>query len=256
MKDELKTTTIKDALGYPDSTPIQRITGRVKLVWNRTEGEGKYGPWTKQAGIMEDGADQILFTVWNKPNIEDFKGRNIIFRSSGGKKPCITIAPDFKDNTKRTLNVTKSCLVLTEEEESDDIPFDDPTPKHDIKGFVASVEKVVAMESKTAPKPATATKKAIPEDGVDQVKHRVMQYINLRSITDAAVKALYADGSMYGQEYVDDVISTVSSCLFIQGCKDGLLEKLPNNKPIAKSKTVQTEVEPESFPDTYPEKHF
>lgn len=229
MKDELKTTTIKEALGYPDSTPIQRITGRVKLVWNRSEGSGKWGPWTKQSGIMEDGADQILFTVWNKPDLQDFKGRNIILRSSGGKKPCITVEPDYKDAVKRTLSASKTCLVLTEEEESDDIPMDyrddkpTPNPNHQIP-----------------PKAVTAPKKAIPEDGVDQVKHRVMQYSNLRSITDSAVMSLYGK-----QDMSEDILSTVSSCFFIQACKEGLLEKMPNNKPISKDKPVQAEVEPE-----------
>lgn len=237
MNEQTATTTIRQALSYPEGTPIGRIVGKVTHLFDRKTGEGDYGAYSSQSGVISDGEDKILFTLWNKPEIpHDYKGRVVIFRAGGGKKPTMTLKSDFKDNSKRTLNVTKSCIMLTEDEETDDIPFDHvETPK----------PQQNAPQVNVAPKKGNIDdalqdfmkSKPDPKEGIQSVKKRVMQYANLRSITDDAAAFLYQDQSTGMVERgIIEKIKDVSSCFFIQGVKDGLHFKLPDNKPIFGSK--------------------
>lgn len=219
-----KTITIKDALNFPEGTPIPRITGKVSLIWDRTTGEGKWGTWFKQAGLMEDAeGNKIVFTVWDKPDMSDYKGRTVIFRSApNAKKPSITLKADYKDAAKMTLNVGKSAIVLTEEEETDDVPMD-----FDKSGApVTAKEAQSKPQSQPAPKAQAPSVHSLPVNGVQEVKQRVMQLANLRSICDDAAAFLYPDGD-------EDMVKDVSSCLFIQAARENLMNKLPNNKPIS-----------------------
>lgn len=241
--------SIKEALGFPEGTPIPRIVGKLTHLFDRKSGEGKHGPYTSQSGVISDGENKILFTVWNKPEFpQDYKGQTIIFRAGTGKKPTMTLKSDFKDATKRTLNVTASCIVLTESEDTDDIPYDD-APKS-----IASIAGSMMTEGlpKNPPQANVATKKAIPthnesvdalmrsqkracgaEDGVQVVKHRLMQMANFRALCDASVEYLYGEGAS------DEMKKDVSSCFFIQGMREGLEKQLPNNKPLSKKEDVE-----------------
>ncbi len=234
------TITIADALKFPEGTPIPRIVGKVTHVFDRKSGEGKHGAYTSQSGVMEQDGSKILFTIWNKPQIpEDYKGRTLIFRAGTGKKPTMTLKSDFKDATKRTLNVTASCMVLTEDEETDDIPMSYPsdTPKS-MESIAGSMMGETLQ--KAPPKANVATKKAIPANGVQEVKKAVMQYANLREICDHAASFLYQDQQTGMVEAgIIEKIKDVSSCFFIQGIRDGLHLKLPNNKPISKKEDAE-----------------
>lgn len=219
--NEQKTITIAEALKFPEGTPIPRITGKMTHLFGRKEGEGDFGPYTSQSGVIEDDGSKILFTVWNKPAVpEDYMGRTLIFRSGTGKKPSMTLKSDFKDPSKRVLNVTKSCMVLTEDEETDDIPFDHVPPKAE----------------QTAPQASTTPKKAIPAssvNGVQEVRKRVMQLANLREICDHAASFLYPEGE---KEFVKEIATSI----FIQATRENLHDKLPNNKPLSKKEDVES----------------
>lgn len=224
MNDQ-KTITIKEALSFPEGTPIPRIVGKVTHIFDRKSGEGKRGAYTIQSGVIEQDGSKILFTVWNKPEFpQDYKGQTIIFRAGTGKKPTMTLKSDFKDASKRTLNVTASCFVLTEDEETDDIPMEFPDPE---------LKKQQAQQS--APQANVAQKKAIPANGVQEVKHRVMQLANLREICDHAAQFLYDDANRFNEEYVKDIATSI----FIQACRESLHDKLPNNKPLSKKEDVE-----------------
>lgn len=246
MNDQ-KTITIKDALTYPDKTPIPRIVGKVSLIWERTEGEGKWGPRTKQSGLMEDDSgNKMVFTVWDKPDISEHKGRKLIFRAGTGKKPSLTLVNDYKDNSKRALNASKTCFVMTEDEETDDIPMDYPDNKENLADQARNMPK----PPQNPPQANVAPKRAVPVNGVQEVKMAVMQYANLREICDHAASFLYPLEGMAEPNWREK-IKDVSSCFFIQGIRDGLHLKLPNNKPLSKKEDVEAS-EPE-LPSMEPE---
>lgn len=238
-----QTISIKDALTYPAGTPIPRIKGELVKLGERESKEGGYGPYTKQWGIIKDGNDSILFTAWKHEIIpQSHIGKIIVFRSGIGKKPTLKLESDFKDKSKRTLKVTESCHVLTEEEDTDDIPMDYhksasyDDQKSDVQGELDRVKAKVAPQANVAPK------KAIPKGGVNQVQEvrkTLMQYANLRELCDHAASFLYESPGVSAE-----LIKDVSSCFFIQGVRDGLHLKLPNNKPLSKKEDVEAS-EPE-----------
>lgn len=224
---EQKTITIKEALGFPDGTPIPRIVGKVGLVWDRTTGEGKWGTWFKQAGLIEDAeGNKMVFTVWDKPDISEYKGRTVIFRAApNSKKPSMSLKADYKDASKMTLNVGKSSIVLTEEEESDAIPMDYDDQKGQAQGELDRAKAKVATKASPAPKKA-------PANGVQEVKQRVMQLANLREICDHAANFLYSEED-------EDFVKEIGTSLFIQATRENLHDKLPNNKPLSKKENVE-----------------
>lgn len=232
--NEQKTITIKEANSFPEGTPIPRITGKVTHIFDRKTGEGDFGPYSSQSGVIEDGGDNILFTVWNKPEIpHDYKNRVVIFRAGSGKKPSMTLKSDFKDPSKRTLNVTKSCIMLTEDEETDDIPMDYPPKLSEaLEKNKPCLDEALNNFAKSKPD---------PKEVVQSVKKRVMQYANLRSITDDAAAFLYQDQSTGMVERgIIEKIKDVSSCFFIQGIREGLHLKLPDTKPIQSKEDLES----------------
>lgn len=236
MKDEMTTISIADALKFPEGTPIPRILGTMTHVFDRKTGEGDFGPYSSQSGVIEEDGSKILFTVWNKPAIpEDYKGRVVIFRSGTGKKPSMTLKSDFKDASKRTLNVTKSCFVLTEDEENDDIPYD----SHQV---VTVKPTDTSKPQQNAPQANVEPKKAIV-DGSNHVRQRLMQYANLRIYADKAATVACPD--LQGSDLKD-----VGTSFWIQGLREGLEKFLPSNKPIEDKPTSKKteEEEPEFLP--------
>jgi hypothetical protein len=243
MKDETKTITIKDALTFPEGTPIPRLVGRLEMAWERKEGVGDYGPWSSQSGLIsnEDGS-KMVFTVWNKPEIpKSYAGKTLIFRSGTGKKPTMTLKSDYKDKSKRTLNVSKSCFVMTEEEETDDIPMGDPEPRKEAQYDVRDKERARDVEDYHKSLHAKPKGSLVSNNGLDQdfVRHRLMQFSNLYKVSYGAAK-FAVNGKALDEEYVKDVATT----LFIQACKENLADKLPDDKPIEEKNAAKVQ-EPE-----------
>lgn len=214
----MKTISISDAKEM-SGMPIPRITGKIKVLFDRKTGTNDNGEWSMESGIMVDGEDEIKFTLSGCPKLPYSKGETVVFRCKEGKKGLTGVkikTDEYKGKNEPVVWVTPSSVICSGSEETDDIPME----------FDKSGESMTATEARSAPKANVEPKKAIPADGVQEVKKRVMQYVNLRYITDEAADFI-CQGSISA-----DLKKDVSSCFFIQGIRDGLHLKLPDSKPL------------------------
>lgn len=226
----MKTYTIAEILDSEVGMIIPRVEAKLQKVWDRKTGEGEHGAWSLQNGELVDATGSIKVCFSGLPNISERQGDVMVFRAQSGKKGLSGIKVDentYKGATSKQLKITKSAIILGVDEQPDDIPMEYPakTPETFTDG---------QLGDKNCPKPIVAPKKAIPADGVQVVKHRVMQLANLREICDHAAHFLYPEGE-YGQEFIKDIATSI----FIQSCRENLHDKLPNTKPISKKEDVE-----------------
>lgn len=229
----MESITIAQAKGMVANMPIPRITGKIKVLWDVKSGQDYAGElWSLQSGILKDENDEIKFTLSGCPSLPYSQGTNLIFRCKEGKKGLTGVKIkiyDYKGQKEPVLWITPTAIVLSDTEASDEIPME----------FNAKTQET----KQNAPQVNVARKNAIPEDGVQLVKKSVMQYANLREICDHAASFLYQEEqSGMVEKGIVEKIKDVSSCFFIQGIRDGLHLKLPNNKPLSKVKDVKEDV--------------
>lgn len=216
----MKTITVSEALEM-SGMPIPRITGTVKKIWERKTGSNDNGDWSMQSGILSDNGGEIKFTMSGFGEFPYKEGTKVIFRSKEGKKGMTGVkvkAVEYQGKSSVVLWVTPTAIVLSDSEESDAIPME-----FDEKG-----ESTTSTKPQSQPKASVEPKKAIPANGVNVVKHRLMQMANFRALCDSTVDYLYGD------EADPQLKKDVSSCFFIQGLREGLEKQLPDNKPLSK----------------------
>lgn len=56
---------------------IPVLIGKVEELYQRREGQGKYGPWTVQKAKLSEGRDWIFVDFWNKDDLAPYKGHQI-----------------------------------------------------------------------------------------------------------------------------------------------------------------------------------
>lgn len=201
--------TISEIQELQDGMHVDRLQGKLIKVFEREQKTDKKNrPYTLQNGEVEEGGSSIRVSFWNHKDLSSYRGQIVVIRSVPPKS--FVSVSHYKD--KAQLSVPGQAIVLSESEETDDIPMDYPTD--------------TPKPQQNAPQVNVAPKKAIPADGVQEAKKRVMQYVNLRYITDEAADFI-CQGSISA-----DLKKDVSSCFFIQGIRDGLHLKLPDSKPL------------------------
>lgn len=222
------TTTISQALGYPTATPLRRLKGKLALVWDKTGGQGKKGPWTKQSGLIEDNGSKMVFTVWNfKGDLMESKGKEVVFfNSNESRKSALVLEDDYKDPTKRSLKVDgKQCSVFVDGI-SDGVPEDDIPMDFDSSGAP------VSSEPKSPPQANVAPKRVLAEEGTSEAYRSAMQFSNLMVVMLSSAKHSIEESGMEFEslENKNDAILRVAITFFIQG-KDKA-PGMPNNRPI------------------------
>ena len=224
MQTDVKTMTVKEALKGA-GIKIDRIVGKVTKLWEWKSGkDGKGRPWSLQSGLLQDGNDTIKFTLWRRPDLTEITGRSVVFRGKGIE----TEENVYKDKTTIQLSIQKDADLLFGDEE-DSIPM-----VHDANG------ESITKSNQNPPQGQPEAKKqgsSVPVNGVQEARKRAMQYANWREICDNAAAFLYPEGD-------PQLVKDVSSCFFIQGSKEGMIDKMPNNKPLSDHKE-----KPDAEPD-------
>lgn len=207
---------------------IPRIIGTLTKVYDRKTGEGKFGPWSLQNGELQDETGVVSIVFSGLPDMTDKRGQEITFRSNQSKKGLTGIVMEentYNGVTKPQLKVSASALILDGEEIE--------------KTHGGTVEKVEPKEI-VGEEPESKPVNRLPQtngnghhvDGAQVVRKRLMQYANLRELCDNAASFLYSKDAMSAED--KQIIKDVASCFFIQALREGLADKLPNNKPLAK----------------------
>lgn len=217
--------TISEIQELEDGMHVDRLQGKLIKVFEReSKTDKKNRPYTLQNGEVEENGNSIRVSFWNHKDLTSYRGQVIVIRSVAPKS--FVSVKHYKD--KAQLSVPGQAIVLSESEESDDIPMDYPEKLKtvDVAGY-----RMIKQEN--PPKANVEPKKAIPEGGVNVVKHRLMQMVKFRALCDASVEYLYGDGAS------EEMKKDVSSCFFIQGMREGLEKQLPDNKPLSKKENVE-----------------
>lgn len=185
-------------------------------MWNRSTGDGNYGPWSLQNGeITVQGEKMRVLFANMEPVSDEHQGDAFFVQAQSGKKGIHGVSvkeEDYKGNKRIVLKITKAAKLLlgdAAEAEQPAIPNGSPAES-------------MAQPRQNAPK----TDSSGSGDGVKEARHYFMRSANLYDLAYSAAQYL-REKHGFETEQVKDVATT----LFINACRDGLANKMPD-KPL------------------------
>lgn len=218
----MNVTTIDEILNAEDEFNPQSFKGEVKRVYDFKEGEGARGKWTLQPILVSSGGKEVrvVFSGRNQYASTDIEGTEIYAKAhptkSGGYSGLKVKISEWKGEKKKELFVYESADVSFGDEDKGSAIID--YPKTDAKTETASDnESFETFEAN--------------EDAVDAVKKALTKSANMMLVClDAAkyVKSQYE--GKHDTEMTDDQFQAISSSLFINADKRGLINEMPNTQ--------------------------
>jgi len=216
--------TISQVKAFPIGTVIPSVTGTLERVFPIKSGEGQYGPWKLQSFVLSDGEDKIKGTLFDGGDISDLQGKQVTLVASGtnGKtkrKQGVEVVANKQDQTPELSVKHKQGGIVSGE----------PNPAH-LRG---TPENAAANAPANAVSNAKSTFSAltIAEDPT-QALSRLASFWLACWVKSAGFEGLSVE-----------VRQSMTSCLFIEGNKQGLAKAWPI-KPITPD--VQMNPKPET----------
>jgi hypothetical protein len=138
QRKTMKLSTVAEAISAELEEPILAIRGTLKKLYNQMSGEGQYGPWTIQSGMLVDKTGEIKILITNAPSLgPKYRGQEVEFRCTKGAKggwTGIKRGIDKKDK-KDNLTISDKAEVILMGEELEPEPGEPPPP---FNGHVAA----------------------------------------------------------------------------------------------------------------------
>ncbi len=109
-----KTFTIQEAQRMAGMI-ISRIKGKVVSIYDRTTGEGEYGPWSLQNGMIEDSTGKMKILFKNMVDQKPLTGRTLVFKSmetAKGLKGVQVKKKEYQGKETIELHVTGVALII------------------------------------------------------------------------------------------------------------------------------------------------
>ena len=216
--------TISQVKAFPIGTVIPSVSGTLERVFPIKSGEGQYGPWKLQSFVLSDGEDKIKGTLFDGADISDLQGKQVTLVASG-----------TNGKTKRKQGVE---VVANRQDQTPELSV-----KHKQGGIVSGEANPAHLrgtpENAAANTPANAVSNAkstfsaltIAEDPT-QALSRLASFWLACWVKSAGFEGLSVE-----------VRQSMTSCLFIEGNKQGLAKAWPI-KPITPD--VQMNPKPET----------
>jgi len=216
--------TISQVKAFPIGTVIPSVTGTLERVFPPKSGEGQYGPWKLQSFVLSDGEDKIKGTLFDGGDISDLQGKQVTLVASGtnGKtkrKQGVEVVANKQDQTPELSVKHKQGGIVSGE----------PNPAH-LRGTPENAA-ANALASAVSSAKATFSAIAIAEDPT-QALSRLASFWLACWVKSAGFEGL-----------TTEVRQSMTSCLFIEGNKQGLAKAWPI-KPITAD--VQMNPKPET----------
>ena len=194
-----------------DGLPIPMVYGRLKVVFERKEGEGEYGPWSFQSAVLQCGDQEAQLKFKNMDEMKPLEGKDITIRANKSKQHGLTgivkAVEQYQGKTYHKILLTPSCKILVDLPNGNKEEADDLIPMtHDSKG------------------------ESLP--GVDEARRHLMQSCHLYNLCVDAVNAVIEPH--LGEKINPDLYQAAVGTLYIEASRAGLVGKMPdkpsNNK--------------------------
>jgi len=217
--------TIAQVKAFPIGTVIPSVSGTLERVFPIKSGEGQYGPWKLQSFVLSDGEDKIKGTLFDSTgDISDLQGKQVTLVASGtnGKtkrKQGVEVVANKQDQTPELSVKHKQGGVVSGE----------ANPAH-LRGTPENAAANAPASAVSSPK-ATFTVTSPTEDPL-QALNRLASFWLACWVKSAGFEGLSVE-----------VRQSMTSCLFIEGNKQGLAKAWPI-KPITPD--VQMNPKPET----------
>ncbi len=205
--------TISQVKSFPVGTVIPSVTGTLERVYPPKSGEGQYGPWKLQSFVLSDGEDKIKGTLFDGGDISDLQGKQVTLVASGtnGKtkrKQGVEVVANKQDQTPELSVKHKQGGIVSGE----------ANPAH-LRGTPENAAANAPASAISSPKAAFSAP-APTEDPIQSLNRLASFWM-----------ACWAKSAGF-EGLTNENRQSMTSCLFIEGNKQGLAKAWPI-KPIA-----------------------
>lgn len=205
--------TISQVKSFPVGTVIPSVTGTLERVYPPKTGEGQFGPWKLQSFVLSDGEDKIKGTLFDGGDISDLQGKQVTLVASGtnGKtkrKQGVEVVANRQDQTPELSVKHKQGGIVSGE----------ANPAH-LRGTPENAAANAPASAVSIPKAAFSA--PAPTEDPLQALNRLAAFWMACWAKSAGFEGLTNENRQ-----------SMTSCLFIEGNKQGLARSWPI-KPIA-----------------------
>jgi hypothetical protein len=219
----MKTIGITELLQQPAGETIAAVHGTLTQLYEVHTGEGQYGRWTLQNGVLSDGHDTIKICFANREPVDErWRGQEIVISATENKKGGLAglklEKEDYAGKRRLVLRVTAAAEIAT--------ILAPPGPENP-GPEVPPASAAGGSAAPTAPPPN--------DDAVRMVRTRLAQRASLMLLTLDAVGYI-ADQyhRHHGRVLPDALYGTIIGSLYISIERGGVPE-LPTRLPASPS---------------------
>lgn len=230
----MQVSKFSDILAMEDGQQIMAFRGRIKAVFKPNAGTNDKGAWQVQnlfvAESMSDGAAELRVAIWNDDEIpKSARGKEIILTAVKNQKGQWSGLKCEHYEGKPRIKVSGAEIVIGGQDTA-------PAAEQPDTPLPEAPASTPPRTTPSAPPPARKTESS-PDDVrgfcVGAAKH-VGKLGNAMKICIArAIEIGHWHQSYTGRPYPADGIQALATTLFIQGTRDGVFDKLPNDRDIA-----------------------
>lgn len=235
---------------------ISGVHGTLTAVYQRRTGEGQYGPYSFQDGLLKDDTGSIIITFANFDDMSARKGEKMTVTAKQGDKGLSGILvkeSEYQGKKKINLHVTGSAFIdsgttpVENDDPQDDLPMGDDEEAQAMAALKKAREAKAArlkQEAESSAKQAS-NDKAPPLNGMDytSVKRRIIQTANLYHY---ALRSSRWALEKHDMEIKD--VTASAATLFLAFRHDGLTDAMPTtlmgDEATASKPSEATQVEP------------
>lgn len=210
--------TISQVKSFPVGTVIPSVTGTLERVYPPKTGEGQFGPWKLQSFVLSDGEDKIKGTLFDGADISDLQGKQVTLVASGTngktkKKQGVEVVANRQDQTPELSVKHKQGGIVSGE----------ANPAH-LRGTPENAAANAPASAVSSPKAAFSAPAPSAMSGEEAM--------DTLSRLAAFWYVCYVKSGSCPSPLSTELRQSMTSCLFIEGNKQGLAKAWPI-KPIA-----------------------
>lgn len=213
----MKTIKITELKKETEPQKIEAFRAQVKKVYEGKSGEGAKGAWSLQNIIVTDGSNdfKVVFSGRSHFAPADIEGTELFVKShvskTGNMSGIMLKFSEYQEKVRQELWIYESAKVSFGDEDAGSAIIDYPT------------------ETKTAEPKDEFEEFSKSEDAVDAVKQLMLPAANMMLLClDASTYVKTQYEAKHDAKMTDDQFQAITSSLFINADKRGLISKVPN----------------------------
>lgn len=205
---------------------IPRLEAKLNKIYERKTGEGQYGPWSLQSGIIIDSSGESMKILFKQlPSQDKLVGKSLIFKSIEGKRGLCGVeckqGKEFKGKSEVELHVSSAALIVSKEEEPNVSLVEPSVRMPTTNAEVVHNERTTALDA--------SLEKEHRKTAIGLAKNRMTQLAGLYDLCWKTAEGMdcYNKFVAFGGSLDLENIKDISTTLFIQAVREGLADKMP-----------------------------